>query len=109
MPPAPPEQLVFRALADPTRRDILLKLRGHDMTIAEVADGFDMTRAAVKKHLTMLSDGGLIEVQARGRERINRLNPAALSPLRDWLSIFDEFWEDKLAALKTAVEKDTKT
>ncbi len=99
-------QPVFRALADPTRRDILLMLRGSQMTIAEVAENFDMTRAAVKKHLTVLSDGGLITVEARGRERVNSLNPQAMGPVRDWLSFFDEFWDDKLSALQSAIEKD---
>lgn len=80
-------------------------LRDQDLTIAEVADNFDMTRAAVKKHLTILSDGGLINVSPRGREKINSLNPLAMEPARDWLSFFDQFWNDKLAALKSAVEK----
>ncbi len=100
-------QPTFRALADPTRRDILLMLRGKDMTIAEVAGNFAMTRAAVKKHLTVLSDGGLITVRAQGRERINTLNPAGMAPIRDWLTFFDAFWDDRLSALKTAIEKDT--
>jgi DNA-binding transcriptional ArsR family regulator len=103
----PAGQSAFRALADPTRREILLMLRASDMTIAEVAGQFDMTRAAVKKHLTVLSDGGLITVQARGRERINQLNPAGLAPVLNWLEYFDAFWDDKLSALKTAIEKDT--
>ncbi len=100
-------QLVFRALADPTRRDILIMLRENDLTIAEVAENFDMTRAAVKKHLTMLSDGGLITVEARGRERINRLNPQGMTPVLDWLSYFDTFWDERLSALKQTIEKDT--
>ena len=99
-------QLTFRALADPTRRDILLMLRDQNMTIAQVADNFAMTRAAVKKHLTVLSDGGLIEVQAKGRTRINRINPAGMAPVLDWLTFFDVFWDDRLTALKTAIEKD---
>lgn len=97
----------FRALADPTRRDILTLLHGGPMTIAEVSGHFDMTRAAVKKHLTVLSDGGLITVEARGRERINRLNPDGFLPILDWLTYFDAFWDTKLAALKAAIEKDT--
>jgi len=100
-------QPMFRALADPTRRDILLMLRDKDMTIAEVADNFDMTRAAVKKHLTVLSDGGLITVRAQGRERINALDPAGMAPIRDWLTFFDAFWDDHLNTLKSAIEKDT--
>lgn len=100
-------QLAFRALADPTRRDILLMLRRQNMTIAQVAENFDMTRAAVKKHLTMLSDGGLITVSAKGRARINQINPAGMAPVLDWLSCFDAFWDDRLSALKAAIEKET--
>ena len=100
-------QPAFRALADPTRREILLMLRDKEMTIAEVAENFDMTRAAVKKHLTVLSDGGLITVRAQGRERINALNPIGMAPVRDWLTFFDAFWDDRLSTLKSAIEKDT--
>lgn len=102
----PDTQAPFRALADPTRRDILLMLRGRNMTIAEVAQNFDITRAAVKKHLTVLSDGGLIKVEARGRERINIFNPPGMAPVLDWLSLFDTFWDDRLAALQSAIERD---
>ncbi len=100
------EQAAFRALADPTRRDILRLLARDDMTIAQVSDRFDMTRAAVKKHLTVLSDGGLITVEARGRERINRLSPAGMSPVLDWLEFFNQFWDDRLAVLKSEIEKE---
>ena len=102
----PPVQPTFRALADPTRRDILTLLASQDMTIAQLTGQFDMTRAAVKKHLTVLSDGGLITVRTRGRERINTLNPAGMAPVLDWLSYFDAFWDDRLTALKTTLEKD---
>jgi len=105
---SPAVQSTFRALADPTRREILVMLRTGNMTIADVAGNFDMTRAAVKKHLTVLSDGGLITVETRGRERINHLNPAGLAPVLNWLEFFDAFWDDKLSALKTAIEKDLK-
>lgn len=102
----PPVQSTFRALADPTRRNILVMLRDRDLTIAEVAENFDMTRAAVKKHLTVLSDGGLITVRASGRERINTLNPKGINPVVDWLKVFDIFWGDRLATLKSEIEKD---
>lgn len=101
-------QSAFRSLADPTRRDILKMLTRDEMTIADVSSHFDMTRAAVKKHLTVLSDGGLIIVEARGRERINRINPAGFAPVLGWLEFFDTYWDDRLSALKTAIEKDMK-
>ncbi|TCL09906.1 ArsR family transcriptional regulator [Shimia isoporae] len=99
-------QPVFRALGDPTRRDILRMLGETPMTIAQVSEHFDMTRAAVKKHLVVLSDGGLIHVEKRGREAINSLNATALRPVFDWVGWFDRFWDDRLEALKSAIEKD---
>lgn len=99
-------QATFRALADPTRRDILAILAQGDRTIGEVADGFDMTRPAVKKHLTILQAGGLIEVEPRGRERINRLAPEGLAPVIDWIATLEIFWDARLDALKAAIEKD---
>ncbi len=101
-------QLAFRALADPTRRDIVLLLANEDMTIGQLTDRFDMTRAAVKKHLTVLSDGGLITVEAHGRERLNRLELSGMVPVLDWLSYFDRFWDDRLAKLKDAIERNEK-
>ncbi|MEM6563055.1 MAG: metalloregulator ArsR/SmtB family transcription factor [Pseudomonadota bacterium] len=98
-------QPTFRALADPTRRDILLLLKDRDLTIAEVAENFDMTRAAVKKHLTVLTAGGLISVRTQGRERINTINPDGMKPVIDWLTYFDAFWDDRLAALKSEIER----
>lgn len=97
-------QNAFRALADPTRREILMHLSQHDMTIGEVCSHFEMTRGAVKKHLTILEEGALISVQTRGRERLNHLEPMALKSAADWLGYFNQFWDAKLGALKTAVE-----
>lgn len=103
------EQAAFRALADPTRREILHMLMQRDMTIAEVSGAFDMTRAAVKKHLTVLTDGGFVSVQAKGRERINRIEPAGFAPVRDWLSFFDQFWDEKLGNLQRVLNEGKET
>tara|TARA_R110002110_G_scaffold88572_3_gene230730 strand:+ start:651 stop:971 length:321 start_codon:yes stop_codon:yes gene_type:complete len=100
------EQPGFRALADPTRRTILHLLAQHDMTIAEVAENFQMTRAAVKKHLAILKEGDLIAVHAEGRTRVNTLNGAGMKRIVDWLNYFDSFWDDRLATLKSEIEKD---
>ena len=97
-------QGAFRALADQTRRDILMHLSTQDMTIAEVADNFEMTRAAVKKHLTILEEGNLISVRASGREKINRLEPLGLKSVSDWINYFNRFWDSKLHELQQAVE-----
>lgn len=100
------EQMGFRALADPTRRDILQLLAKNDLTIAEVADNFQITRAAVKKHLTILDEGDLITVRTSGRSRLNALNPDGIKRVFDWFSYFDAFWDDRLNELKTQIEKD---
>lgn len=100
-----PTQQAFRALADPTRRDIIRLLSHQDMTLTQLTAQFDITRAAVKKHLTMLGDGGLVTVEPRGRERLHRLNPAGLAPVIDWLGWFDRYWDDRLGALKSAIER----
>lgn len=102
----PDTQATFRAIADPTRRDILALLAMGDRTIGDVASQFSMTRPAVRKHLQVLEDGALITVEPRGRERITRLTPGGLGPVRDWLGVFDSFWDDRLTALAVAIEKD---
>lgn len=99
-------QAAFRALADPTRREILVLLKSKPMTIAEVAQNFDMTRAAVKKHLTILTEGGFVQVTAQGREKLNAFLPDGFAPITDWLTYFDLFWDDKLTTLADAIEAD---
>lgn len=97
-------QGAFRALADPTRRQILMDLSARDMTIGEVVDQFDITRGAVRKHLTILEEGKLISVRREGRTRINKLEPLGLKTVSDWINYFSDFWDSRLADLKNAVE-----
>ncbi len=97
-------QPVFRALADPTRRAIISMLSEGARPIAEIAAEFEMTRPAVAKHLAILREGDLITVEPRGRERINRLNPRGLKTAAQWISLFDQFWDERLAKLKQVVE-----
>ena len=104
MPPDP--QATFRALSDPTRRDILCILTDGDRTIGQIADRFNFSRTAIKKHLTILERGDLIAVTTQGRERVNSLKSDGFRPAIDWLSVFDNFWDDRLTTLKSAIEKD---
>lgn len=98
------EQGAFRALADPTRRQILLHLSQAEMSIGEVSDKFEMTRGAVKKHLSILEQGNLIKVRVQGRERINALEPLGMKRANEWLNYFNQFWDQKLDTLKSAIE-----
>lgn len=95
----------FKALADPTRRSILIHLSKRDMTIGEVTDKFEMTRAAVKKHLKVLEKGKLISVTNNGRECINSLETEGLKEVTCWLNYFDQFWDSKLNNLRHVIER----
>jgi len=99
-------QPVFRAIADPTRREILGLLANRDLSVGEVASEFDMTRPAVAKHLGILREADLIIVRSEGRRNVNCLKPEALKTVADWVAYFDRFWDEKLAKLKHAVETD---
>lgn len=99
-------QSAFRALADPTRRQILMDLSLREMTIGEVVDQFEITRGAVKKHLTILEEGKLISVHTHGRSRINRLEPMGLKSVSEWLNYFSGYWDDRLSALTNAIESE---
>lgn len=101
-----PSDHAFRALADPTRRAIVALLAERDMTIGDVAANFAMTRPAVAKHLRILEAGAVIRVEARGRERINRLDPAGLAAVRHWIEEIDRFWSARLGQLKDAIEAE---
>ena len=100
------EQMIFRAIADPTRRSIMSMLATGEHSLGEIASHYEMTRPAVTKHLKILEQGGLIRVRAEGRQRLHALQPEALQPVSDWLSFFSQFWDEKLETLKQAVEAD---
>ncbi|MBO9465107.1 helix-turn-helix transcriptional regulator [Tropicibacter sp. R15_0] len=109
MSASPDLQPAFRALADPTRRDILKRLSAREMTLAEITAHCDMTRAAVKKHLVVLQDGNLIQMRRSGRETLSSLNADALKPVVNWLTYFESFWDTHLGALHDTLSdlKDT--
>lgn len=102
-------QNVFRALSDPSRREILRLLNSGDLTIAQISENFPFTRAAVKKHLKILEDSGLVSVTTNGRERINHLNKDALQAITDWVDNFNAPAEDRLSALKRSIAKEWNT
>lgn len=101
---------VFRALADPTRRQILDMLReGGALRVGEIASRFGtMSRIAVAKHLRILAEANLIETASSEDRREHRyaLNPDGLSDLAEWLRPYETFWRARLAALKHIVESD---
>lgn len=77
----------FAALADPTRRAILARLRSGEATVAELAKPFQMTQPAVSQHLKILEDAGLIEARIDGAKRPRRLARAGIVALDQWISM----------------------
>ncbi|MEH7247277.1 metalloregulator ArsR/SmtB family transcription factor [Neobacillus niacini] len=95
---------VFQAIADPTRREVLRLLAEKELPISEIAIHFPMTRTAIAKHLHVLSSAELVSGRKQGREKIYRLQPEPLTELKQWLSFYEKFWENKLSILKHIVE-----
>ena len=92
---------VFVAVADPTRRLLLERLRHRgSASIQDLGEGLPMTRQAVTKHLDVLRDAGLVRVRRDGRERLHELEPAPLQAVDDWLRPYAEAWDERLAALR---------
>ncbi len=86
-----PLDQVFAALADPTRRAILGMLLEDDMAVTDVAAPFDMSLAAISKHLSVLADAGLITQEKRGRLKWCKLDPDALRAASVWMQGFGQF------------------
>jgi len=91
---------VFQAIADPTRRQLLMKLRNKRLSISQLAEDIPMSRNAVVKHLNQLENATLVKTEKIGREKLYILDADGLKEVQNWLEIFDEFWDDKLEALQ---------
>ncbi len=97
---------VFRAIADPTRREILGLLRARQQTVGEIAGNFRMSRPAVSKHLRLLRSAGLIVTRQDGTSRLCGLNAKPLRVIDDWLREYEAFWSATMQSLKSYVEKN---
>ena len=93
----------FLAVADPTRRAILDRLRRGEAPVAELAAGFDVSRPAVSRHLRVLRDARLVRERRGGddgRQRVYELTPAPLREVAQWAMNYQAFWPANLASLK---------
>src|SRR5687768_7666602 len=97
---------VFRALADPTRRELLDELFRQDgQTLSALEERLPMTRFGVMKHLKQLEEAGLVVTRRRGREKLHFLNPVPIRLVHDrWVSKYAEPWVATLSGLKTRLE-----
>ena len=91
---------VFHALADATRRDIVARvMKGEAASISALAARYEMSFAAVQKHVAVLEGAGLVSKEAHGRERIVRGNPERIARARDLLAELEEMWRDRFRRL----------
>jgi len=95
---------VFAALADPTRRAILSMLLEDDMAVTDVAEPFEMSLAAISKHLTLLMRAGLIAQEKRGRVKWCKLEPDAMKGASVWMQGFGQFEPVNLDAFERFLE-----
>ncbi len=96
---------VFQAIADPTRRGILVSLTHAPQNINALADQFDMTRQAVSLHIKILQECGVISVSRDGRQRYCTLEAGELVQVADWLAPFREMWESRFNQLDTVLHE----
>ena len=103
------DDLVFKALADPTRRFLLDRLYKRDgRTLSELESELEMTRFGVMKHLRVLEDAGLIVTKREGREKLHFLNVVPIRLIHDrWIDKFTERRVSALTDLKRRLEKDS--
>jgi len=97
--------LIFSALSDPTRRQILTLLLEDDMAVTDVAEPFEMSLAAISKHLTVLTNAGLIQQERRGRVKWCKLDPDAMQAAWAWMQGFGQFDALDLDGLEAYIEK----
>jgi DNA-binding transcriptional ArsR family regulator len=90
---------VFQAIADPTRREILGMIAHKSLNINSVTENFDISRAAIYKHMKILAECGLLEIRQQGRERYCEGRFEKLNEVSDWIEQYREFWEARLDSL----------
>jgi len=95
---------IFAALADPTRRAILMRLTQGEATVMQIAAPFDMSQPAISRHLKVLETAGLIEREIDKQRRPAKLKAAPMVAAVDWLSEFQRFWPDSFNALDAVLQ-----
>jgi DNA-binding transcriptional ArsR family regulator len=97
---------VFGSLADPTRRDILSRLTGGELSVSELARPYSLTLAAISKHVKVLESAQLVVKQRRGKEQLVRLSPQALADADAYLKQYEQLWHGRLNALDEFLQQE---
>ncbi len=96
---------VFQAIADPTRRAILLLVASQAMTAGAIASNFDSARPTVSKHLQILTECELLNPEQNGREIYYHLNPQKMKEIADFIEPFSKMWDDRFNKLEAVMKK----
>jgi DNA-binding transcriptional ArsR family regulator len=99
------EAEIFKVLADPTRRAVLERLAGAEMTATELREGFAISQPAMSQHLAVLRGAGLVSERRAGRFAHYRVEPKGLAPLHAWLARYKAFWPERIDALKDLLKE----
>lgn len=97
---------VFSSLADPTRRDILRRVSDAELSVGEIAQPYDLTFAAVSKHLKVLERARLIIKRRRGKAQMVQLAPQALADADQYLEFYRQFWEERFDSLENYLKEE---
>jgi DNA-binding transcriptional ArsR family regulator len=98
-------EAVFRAISDPTRREILGILRGGRQTVGGIARNFRMSRPAISKHLRLLHAAGLVVTEKQGTTSLCSLDAKPLRVIDEWINDYEMFWSESLNNLKKHIEE----
>jgi DNA-binding transcriptional ArsR family regulator len=96
---------VFQAIADPTRRAILLLVASHSMTAGAIASNFDTARPTVSKHLQILTECELLKQEQNGREMYYLINAKKMKEVSDFIEAFRNMWDDRFNKLESVMKK----
>lgn len=96
---------VFQAIADPTRRSIILLLATQSMTAGTIASNFDSARPTISKHLQILTECELLTQDQQGREVYYHFNPQKIKEIADFIEPFLKLWDDKFNKLEAVMMK----
>lgn len=97
--------LTFAALADSTRRGILVQLSKGEANVSTLAEPYNISQPAISKHLRVLEKAGLIERHRRGREQIVRVNAAQAEAAAKWIAYYTQFWKQQFDAVDDYIKK----
>lgn len=97
---------IFQAIADPTRRGILLLVASQSMTAGAIASHFDTARPTVSKHLRILTECEILQQEQKGRERYYHLNPKKMKEIAEFIEPFRKLWDDRFNKLEAIMKRE---